>query len=103
MQKSGKNLIEIMRELQDAVSVADNVALAYSAVEEVKATVGQLAKAAKHVEHGDVHLALALINDVRRSNDLCACPPPLLPESRIDYTGIWIGTFWGVHASRRER
>lgn len=77
MQKSGKNLIEIMKELQDAVHVADNVFLAHSAVEEVKSTVGQLAKAAKHVENGDVHLALALINDARRSNDLCAYPQQL--------------------------
>lgn len=72
MQKSGKNLIEIMKELQEAVHVADNVYLAHSAVEEVKSTVEQLAKAAKHVENGDQHLALALINDARRSNDLCA-------------------------------
>lgn len=71
LQKSGKNLIEIMKELQDAVNVADNVALAHSAVEEVKSTVAQLAKAARHVDSGDLHLALALINDARRSNDLC--------------------------------
>jgi hypothetical protein len=72
VQKSGKKVIEIMKELQEAVEVADNVFLAQSAVEEVKDTIGQLAKAAKHVDNGDLHLALAIINDARRDNDLCA-------------------------------
>jgi hypothetical protein len=97
MQKSGKHVAENMSELQDAVNVAANVALANSAVEEVRSTVAQLAKAAKHIESGDLHLALALVNDTRRANDLRA-PPRCAALAPLCYPGMHMPS---AHDARR--
>ena len=44
--------------------------------------MGQLAKAARYVESGDLHLALAIINDARRSNDLRAAPSVVMTTDK---------------------
>lgn len=81
MQKAGKKLVENISELQAAVKVASNVSLAHSAVEEVRRIVTQLVRAARHVQANELHLALAIVNDLRASSDLCAPPPHPFPSA----------------------
>lgn len=82
MQKAGKRLVENISELQAAVKVAANVSLAHSAVEEVGRILAQLVRAARHVQANELHLALAIVNDLRASSDLRARPRPHLRHPR---------------------
>lgn len=75
--------MENISELQAAVKVASNVSLAHSAVEEVRRIIAQLVRAARYVQAGDLHLALAIVNDLRDTTDLRAphTAPPSSPHA----------------------
>eukprot|EP00892_Ulva_mutabilis_P001277 jgi/Ulvmu1/1114/UM106_0031.1 len=75
LAKAGKKLVENISELQAAVKVASNVSLAHSAVEEVRRIVAQLVRAARYVQSGELHLALAIVNELRDTSDLLALYP----------------------------
>ena len=74
MQKAGDKMVENMAELQEAVKVATFVSLAHDTVTQVVATVQELAKAAKHLQSGELHLALTIVNSLQQQNELRARP-----------------------------
>ena len=72
VQSAGQKMIENMSELQEAVKVASLASLAHDTVQQVLTTVQELAKAAKHLQAGDLHLALTIINSLQADNELRA-------------------------------
>lgn len=67
-------MVENMAELQEAVKVATFVSLAHDTVTQVVATVQELAKAAKHLQNDELHLALTIVNSLQQQNELRAHP-----------------------------
>jgi hypothetical protein len=70
MQVAGQAVVENLTELHAAAQVAAHVRDAQRSARSVRATVAQLARAAKHLQADDLHLALTVLNDVQKANPL---------------------------------
>lgn len=90
-------MVENMTELQEAVKVAALVSLAHESVEQVLTTVQELAKAAKHLQTGDLHLALTIINSLQTDNELRA--PPHLSCNTVSRTILTFARILLLHAA----